>query len=294
MPSKFIEVMSASPNLIASEKWLKDNIHYEVIMGSQAYGVSTEQSDFDIYGWAIPPKHLMFPHLSGHITGFGAEPTRFNQFQIHHVDHLDKQYDFVIYNVAKYLHLVIENNPNMIDSLFVPNNCVVHVTPAAQILRDHRKSFLHKGAFAKFKGYGYAQMHRLNVKRTEESSRSALIGKYGYDLKFAYHIFRLLKECEQILREGDLNLQANREQLKSVRRGEWTIEQLKDFFATQQSHLESLFQKCKLPEVPNWKLGNQVLHQVLEHHYGSITEAVRVDRTEMMLNDLKILMEKYS
>lgn len=37
-------------NLAHPPKWLPDNIHYEVIMGSVAYGVSSDTSDMDVYG----------------------------------------------------------------------------------------------------------------------------------------------------------------------------------------------------------------------------------------------------
>jgi hypothetical protein len=40
--------------------------------------------------------------------------------------------------------------------------------------------------------------------------------------KFAYHTVRLLNEAERLLLQGDLDLQRNREQLESIRRGEWT------------------------------------------------------------------------
>jgi hypothetical protein len=35
--------------------WLADNLCYETIMGSVAYGVSAETSDMDVYGICLPP-----------------------------------------------------------------------------------------------------------------------------------------------------------------------------------------------------------------------------------------------
>ena len=58
--------------------FLKDNIHYETMMGSVAYGVSNDSSDVDIYGFCIPPKELIFPHLTGEILGFGRQKKRFD------------------------------------------------------------------------------------------------------------------------------------------------------------------------------------------------------------------------
>ena len=57
----------------------------------------------------------------------------------------------------------------------------------------------------------------------------------GYSTKFMYHVVRLLSECEQILVEGDINLQKNNEQLKSIRRGEWTLEQVEQLFDDKET-----------------------------------------------------------
>jgi hypothetical protein len=57
--------------LIHPPKFLADNMHYMCVMGSTAYGVSTDNSDQDIYGFCIPPKEDVFPHLRGEIMGFG-------------------------------------------------------------------------------------------------------------------------------------------------------------------------------------------------------------------------------
>jgi len=73
----------AGKGLAKPPPWLTDNILYETIMGSVAYGVSSDSSDMDVYGWAIPPKEDVFPHLRGDILGFGKQAERFAQFQQH-------------------------------------------------------------------------------------------------------------------------------------------------------------------------------------------------------------------
>ena len=55
--------------LVRPPRWLPANVQYETIMGSVAYGVSSDTSDVDVYGWAIPPKEDVFPHLRGEIPG---------------------------------------------------------------------------------------------------------------------------------------------------------------------------------------------------------------------------------
>lgn len=152
--------------LASPPPWLPENVMYETIMGSVAYGVSSDTSDCDVYGFCLPKKSVIFPHLTGYIEGFGDKPEGFNQWQQHHIKDpsAGKEYDVSIYSIVKYFQLCMENNPNMIDSLFTPQNCVLHITPIGNMVRENRKMFLHKGSWHKFKGYAYSSMHKCNIK----------------------------------------------------------------------------------------------------------------------------------
>jgi uncharacterized protein len=65
--------------LISPPPFLLSNLHFETMMGSVAYGVSSDTSDVDIYGFCVPPKTYIFPHLAGDIDGFGRQKKRFEQ-----------------------------------------------------------------------------------------------------------------------------------------------------------------------------------------------------------------------
>ena len=162
--------------LIAPPKWLPQNVHYEVIMGSVAYAVSSDTSDMDVYGFCIPPKEDVFPHLRGEIPGFGRQIQRFEQYQQHKV--IDKEtrqeYDFTIYSIVKYFNLCMENNPNFVDSIFVPQRCVLCCSSIGQMLRDRRKLFLHKGSYTKFRGYAYQQLSKLGNHSNEVEKKMPL------------------------------------------------------------------------------------------------------------------------
>ena len=283
--------------LIHPPKWLPNNTAMLVIMGSQAYGVSNDDSDQDIYGFCIPPKELVFPHLAGEIPGFGRQIQRFEVWQEHHIQNFAKEveHDFAVYGIVKYFQLCMENNPNMIDSLFVPQNCVIHSTQIGLMVRENRKMFLHKGAWHKFKGYAYAQMNKIGQKANASNpKRQETIEKFGYDVKFAYHVVRLMNEVEQILVEGNLDLQRNREQLKSIRRGEWTLDQLKEYFTNKEHALETAYANSSLPHGPDEDRVKALLMSCLEQHYGSLSAAVsRVPSMDAMLLDIQTLVDKY-
>jgi hypothetical protein len=328
--------------LVHPPGFLRNNVHFEVMMGSVAYGCAGHTSDVDLYGFAIPPKDIIFPHLGGYINGFGAkQPPHFDQFQKHHVKQVStgKVYDLNVYNIVKYFQLCMENNPNMIDSIFVPRRCILHSTAIGEHVRENRKIFLHKGAWFKFKGYAFAQMNKLKNKllnkwilfceerhldyyageedlrqkgtlspadlgygvslirkidqNGERSKRLAAIIEHGYDVKFAYHVVRLLNEVEQILMEGDLDLERNREQLKAIRRGDWSLEEITEYFSSKEKELETLYTRSKLRAAPDEEVIKALLLDCLEMHYDSLGDCVvRPDKTLQALREIQEITDR--
>jgi hypothetical protein len=343
--------------------WLSTNLAYEVIMGSVAYGVSNDLSDMDVYGWTIPSKDLVFPHTTGAIDGFGRQKQRFDVYQQHHIKDTStgRVYDFSIYNIVRYFHLCMENNPNMIDSLFVPQRCILHMTPVAQMVRERRKEFLHKGCYHKLKGYAFAQLSKMDVKKQdvpevhevwgfEEArgiprtmtlteareelqlrahnpqyrSRTVLHGlnnleldqyvnlytrmmnknkrldgikRFGFDVKFAYHVIRLASECEQILIDGDLDLeeQGRREHMKAVRRGDLSQDDIRAWFTEKEKSLGALYEKSTLRNEPDEAKIKQLLVDCLEQHYGRLSQAELVvpDRSTDVLREIAGLVDRW-
>lgn len=164
--------------LIHPPNWLCDNTCLLTTMGSIAYGVSQDASDFDVYGVCIPTRETLFPHLAGEIWGFGKykegmPQSHFQQWQQHHVFDADavggkgREYDFTIFNIVKYFQLVMENNPNCLDSLFTREEYVLHCTQVGTLIRENRKIFLHKGCWQKFKGYAMSMLHKIDTKKHE-------------------------------------------------------------------------------------------------------------------------------
>lgn len=281
-----------SKELITPPYFIRNNVHYEALTGSVAYGCSGDTSDMDIIGWCIPPKDYIFPHLKGVIPGFDKQVQAFSQYQMHHINDKSakKNYDLQVYGIVKYFRLVADNNPNMIDSLFVPRVCVLHSTEIGEMVREKRRMFLHKGSWHKFKGYAYSQLSKCKAKSRENVKRQESIDKYGYDVKFAYHIVRLLNEVEQILIEGDLDLYRNKEQLKSIRRGEWRLEQINDYFNKKESELETAYTESKLRHSPDETAIKQLLLDCLEHHYGSLEGAIAKDEDAVIKNCLREIL----
>jgi predicted nucleotidyltransferase len=275
--------------LIKPPKFLPSNVHYETMMGSIAYGVSNDSSDVDVYGFCIPPKDMIFPHLAGEIPGFGRQLKRFDQYQQHHVTDPDdgKEYDLSIYNIVKFFSLCMDNNPNMLDSLFTPERCVLHCSAIGEMVRSNRTMFLHKGCWHKYKGYAHSQLHKMRGQK-REGKRKELFDKHGFDVKFAYHVVRLMYEAEMILAEKDLDLTRHREHLKAIRRGEMPQEEIFDWYQEKEKALERLYEASDLPWGPDEEKIKALLLSCLEHHYGSLDKAVITEsKLEIALREIR-------
>lgn len=290
--------------IISPPAWLLTNTSYLTIMGSIAYGCedtsSKRKSDFDVYGFCIPPKKQVFPHLDGEILGFGTQKQRFEQYLEHQRFDPDalggkgREYDFTVFSIVKYFQLVMENNPNCIDSLFTPQECVLHMTQVGNMVRENRTLFLHKGCFPKFKGYAFSQLHKMKTKNTE-GKRKEIRDEFGFDVKYALHLVRLLSEVEQILVEHDIDLRRNSEQLKAIRRGEMTEEEVLKWASDKERHLEKLYAESTLRPKPDEAAIKTLLLNCLEQHYGSLDDCVSdtnwakhsLQKIDDILNDIR-------
>lgn len=265
--------------------------HYLTIMGSESYGVSTGASDIDVYGFCIPPKQIIFPHLAGYISGFGKPPQGFDQWQEHHIHFNEKEYDFQVYGIVKYFHLCMGGNPNMVDSLFTPDRCILHASKVGRLVRSHRKMFLSKKCYHTFRGYAHEQLKKVKD-RVPTGKRKELVDKFSFDVKYAYHLVRLSDECEQILESGDLNLERAREMMKAVRNGEMPLAEIEKWFYAKERHLEDLYHSSTaVPHAPDEQYIKEILLQSLEEFYGSLDRSeIVVDRAQTVVEQIKNLI----
>lgn len=277
-------------------------IQLEVYGGSSAYAMDSDTSDLDCLGFWIPPLDSIFPHLKGLIPGFDggfSEKTlEFSTYTQHHMfDQSAKggkgcEYDYTIHSIVKYFRLLLGANPTLIESLFSPVRCVLHLTPIGQLVLDNRKLFLCKELAKNSASYARGQLHKLRTKEpTEDSKRFAVVEKYGYDLKWAVHNVRLIDQAYQIVTKNDIDLEENREKLKSIRRGEWTMEQIEAHFKMMEPILIEATDKSDLPWEPDREQVRALLVQCLTKHFGSLAGAVvDLNRSQVVIDQIKELI----
>ncbi len=74
-------------------------------------------------------------------------------------------------------------------------------------------------------------------------ARAKLEEKYHYDLKHSTHLTRLLKNAEQILKTGTLNVDVSQDQeVWAVKNGDWTYEQLIEWAEKKDKELDQIYE----------------------------------------------------
>ncbi|MGZ8243877.1 DNA polymerase beta superfamily protein [Methylomagnum sp.] len=121
--------------LQAHREWLL----LECVSGSQAYGLQLPASDLDLKGVFILPKRAFY--------GFGAVEQVANDSQ-----------DEVYYELRRYAELLRKNNPNLLELLATPADCVRYRHPL--LARLAPEMFLSKLCEETFAGYAQTQIKK--------------------------------------------------------------------------------------------------------------------------------------
>ncbi len=117
----------------------RDLLLFESVAGSQAYGTNTPDSDVDLRGvFAAPDVFLT-----------GAECVE--QVQ-------DELGDEVYYELGKYMQLLMKSNPNALEMLYMPEDCVRYRHPVMDLIDP--SLFLTKQCEMSFGGYALGQVKK--------------------------------------------------------------------------------------------------------------------------------------
>ena len=120
----------------------RDRVIFRAVWGSHAFGTATPESDRDTVGVFVMEK-------SHYLTA--AEP----------VEQLaDARNDNCFYALKKFLELAGNANPNILDSLFIPADCVLLSTPCWRKLQENRNLFVSKLAGKSYGEYALAQIRK--------------------------------------------------------------------------------------------------------------------------------------
>lgn len=116
---------------------------YQYIRGSHAYGLNVETSDIDTGGVYITDNKRLLGLRSNYCEQIA-----------------DEKNDNVWYEVGRFLELLMNSNPNMLEALFVPERCILYKHPVMDIILENRYKFLSKKAFNSFCSFAFEQIRK--------------------------------------------------------------------------------------------------------------------------------------
>jgi len=104
-------------------------------------------------------------------------------------------------------------------------------------------------------------------KKKRNKDRMKLEKDYGYDTKHAMHLVRLMRMCIEILEEGRVKVyRPDREELKSIRNGAWTYDQIIQYAKECEQKVAELYETTKLPKNPDRAFLDQLCYNLVEDY----------------------------
>ncbi|MCC3218086.1 nucleotidyltransferase domain-containing protein [Chryseobacterium sp. X308] len=117
----------------------KNLLLFEAISGSRAFGLATENSDTDIRGVYYLPKEDFF--------GLNYIPQISNETN-----------DITYYEIGRFVELLQKNNPNILEILASPEDCILYKHPLMDLLKT--EDFISKLCKDTFAGYAVSQIKK--------------------------------------------------------------------------------------------------------------------------------------
>jgi predicted nucleotidyltransferase len=219
-------------HLAADTGDLNERVIYRCIIGSQAYGLASEQSDIDRRGIYLPPGER-------HWSLFGVP----EQLENHATQE-------AYWELQKFLVLALKANPNVLECLYSP--LVEQATPLARELLAMRTSFLSRMVYQTYNGYVMSQFKKMQ----------ADIRNHGQvKWKHVMHLLRLLLSGVEVLRHGHVPVHVgeHRDQLLAIRRGDVAWGDVEQWRKHLHAEFNSAYEQTSLPQRPDYERVNDFL-----------------------------------
>lgn len=117
-------------------------IVFECVGGSHAYGTALPASDRDVRG--------VFAHPQGAYAGLDDPVSQVG----------DEKQDVTFYSLKRFFELALTANPNIIELLFMPDDCLITVRPVMERVIANRGLFVSKKCYHTHAGYAHAQIKK--------------------------------------------------------------------------------------------------------------------------------------
>ncbi|WP_431214688.1 GrpB family protein [Puia sp. P3] len=223
------------------------------------------------------PKHLLLKSISGNraynlapassgsdIRGIFVLPQR-ELYGLSYTDQVaNESNDETFFELGKFMGLLCRNDPDMLELIGVPENCILVRHQLMQLIRP--EDFLSRWCLDTFVGYAKEQLKKAKGD-----------GK-NYRAENMMHSIRLLNMAEEIARYKRVVVyREDREFLLRIRGGEFGYEELMDMVEGKMLKVEEAYRKSDLPDAPEIGPAEELLVRIREEFYQrSIVHAVSI------------------
>jgi predicted nucleotidyltransferase len=236
-----------------------DDLIMAFVGGSQLHGAKVEgKDDTDWYGVFIePPQKALgldgFPH---YVFTTGGQPGG-NQ---------PEDVDVCLYSLRKAAGLMAKGNPSVLHFLFAKTE---HATTVWQEFAVNPTPFLAQTHIKAFIGFADAQLKRLLNERSKDVNRPWLVGKFGYDTKYAMHIIRLYGEAKELMEQASISLpRPEVQELVAIRNGKYSLAQIRELAEEKKQEALRASEKSSLPKTVNRKEISRRLARAYQVHWA--------------------------
>lgn len=303
-------------------------------IGSHLYGLNRPESDEDYMGVFVPKsEYLLGLKRIEEVDNSTKSSAAGFRNTAEDVD--DKNY-----TLPKYLHLALQNNPNIVEVLFATPENVLTTSPEWEELVANRDKILSQRVFFTFTGYAFSQKKKLTVKserftslakglqmlehtftpeerdrddiainETDSFALNSILKYYkgsksncesfhkgmsvkmlydklreeydtygwrvhtdtfetlGYDVKFGYHLIRILAEGAELLLNGELRYPISgfvRDDIVKVREGKVELPELLEMYEKYENMCKVAEKITVLPKKPDFNWADAWLIDILK------------------------------
>ncbi len=221
-----------NPDRMVAEHNLHRYVIYRCIVGSRAYGLNHDDSDFDRRGIYLPPAEL-------HWSLYGVP----EQLE-------DASKDECYWELGKFISLALRANPNILECLYTP--MVEYTNEISEELLARKAIFLSKLVYQTYNGYVMSQFKKL-----EQDLRTT--GALNW--KHAMHLVRLLLQGIDVLREKfvTVSVEQYRDELLQIRNGQRSWADVNEWRLRLHREFDQSLKTTGLPDTPDYEEANRLL-----------------------------------
>lgn len=179
----------------------------------------------------------------------------------------DQKEDITDHEIRHFIGMCCKFNPNIIVALYSND---LTVDKNWMWLLTRKELFSSKKSIAPFIGFCTSQIRQAGTPTGKlGEKRKALVDKYGFDVKMAYHSVRVIRMMLEFIKCNGQSLNVHREdaaELLEIRNGQWSLSRCTKEVGRIIDQIKLAEPKCSLPDEPDYKKISKLCSESMWYH----------------------------